>query len=236
MLESDDGNQVHDWDAVRGRSDILLLVAHHVPALSERSRLMLQVLEQNGYRCNAYDADSDDEKEPGSGEWVQDEPEDALAVRGDLSDHRSLTLNADDFLRCVSVPDEKAANYRDFAGVLSHRDGAPLLSTLALPGDSTGLAAPRRKPLTMLYCCNAWGLDSSCSTQAQAPDHALLLQCLGTQRLLRHPIVASHQLHQCKVLAGCHIWSVLLVVSGAHDESDHIFSFAKELVTFEYNF
>ena len=96
------------------------------------------MLEQNGYRNRAYDADSDDEKEPGSADWVRDEPEDFTAVNGDLSDHRPLTLNADDFLRCVNVPDEKAANYRDFPGVLSHRDGEPLL-----------------------YPCNAWGLGSS---------------------------------------------------------------------------
>ena len=50
-----------------------------------------------------------------------------MAVQGDLSDHRPLVVNADDFLRCANVPELKAVNYRDFAGVISHRDGELLL-------------------------------------------------------------------------------------------------------------
>lgn len=91
-------------------------------------RCLLQVLDQNGYRFVPCDPDSDDDEDCGDrGDWVQDEPEDFLAVKGKLSDHRPLTVNADDFLRCANVPRVKAANYRDFPGVISHWDGTPLL-------------------------------------------------------------------------------------------------------------
>ena len=92
-----------------------------------KPRFLLQVLEENGYCCSAYEAGSDDEKKPDNGDWVREEPEDFTAVKGDLSDHRPLTLNADDFLRCANVPELKAANYRDFPGVISHRDGESTL-------------------------------------------------------------------------------------------------------------
>lgn len=109
----------------------------------------MQVLEQNGYRwspCEAgsdEDAESDDGEWVEEGEWVQDEAEDFTAVRGDLSDHRPLVVNADDFLRCAAVPEAKTANFRDFLGVISHRDGAHLQRVPAQPGDLQVFAAPK---------------------------------------------------------------------------------------------
>eukprot|EP00891_Asterochloris_glomerata_P003939 jgi/Astpho2/3939/fgenesh1_pg.00063_%23_13_t len=41
----------------------------------------------------------------------------AEGKRGPLRDHRPLVLNQDDFLRCLNVPSEKAANFRNFPGV-----------------------------------------------------------------------------------------------------------------------
>ena len=107
----------------------MLFLSSSAPGWSDCD-ISVQVLEENGYRWSPYEAESDDDEEDSDvgewvdeGDWVQDEEEDFTAVKGDLSDHRPLVVNADDFLRCANVPELKAANYRDFAGVISHRDG-----------------------------------------------------------------------------------------------------------------
>jgi hypothetical protein len=46
-------------------------------------------------------------------------------VPGNISDHRPLCLNADDYLRCSAVPTRRNANFREYGGVISHKDGAP---------------------------------------------------------------------------------------------------------------
>lgn len=78
--------------------------------------------------------DEDDEWEEVEGE----EAEAALAAErdwkrpaeaagellGELSDHRPLNLNADDFLRCSHVPpDGEYRNFRDFPEVVTNADG-----------------------------------------------------------------------------------------------------------------
>ena len=43
---------------------------------------------------------------------------------GELSDHRPLNLNADDFLRCSHVPPHgEYRNFRDFPEVVTNADG-----------------------------------------------------------------------------------------------------------------
>ncbi|BDA50272.1 probable DNA (cytosine-5)-methyltransferase 3 [Coccomyxa sp. Obi] len=57
------------------------------------------------------------------GKKVLKEAEVAKSAAGPLRDHRSLCLNYDDYLRCCHVPSKKDANFRQMAGVVSHKNG-----------------------------------------------------------------------------------------------------------------
>jgi len=95
------------------------------------------VLEENGYHWEPYQDDSADDDKSDSddegwvneehwmdkGDWVQDEEDDFTRANGNLSDHRPLNLNIDDYSRCAAVPNKKNANFRDYPGVVTHPDG-----------------------------------------------------------------------------------------------------------------
>ena len=101
----------------------------------------LQILQGNDYQhpvyapeSDAQSADEDDEWEEADGEEVEaalaakrdwERPADAAGeLLGELSDHRPLNLNADDFLRCSHVPpDGEYRNFRDFPEVVTNSDG-----------------------------------------------------------------------------------------------------------------
>ena len=101
----------------------------------------LQILQENDYQhpvyapeSDAQSADEDDEWEEAEGEEAEaalaakrdwERPADAAGeLLGELSDHRPLNLNADDFLRCSHVPpDGEYRNFRDFPEVVTNSDG-----------------------------------------------------------------------------------------------------------------
>ena len=99
----------------------------------------LQILQENDYEHPLYAPDPDAviESMDEDDEWEGAEARAALAERewkrpaeasgellGELSDHRPLNLNADDFLRCSHVPpDGKYRNFRDFPEVVTNSDG-----------------------------------------------------------------------------------------------------------------
>lgn len=101
----------------------------------------LQILQENNYMHPVYAPDSEAESADEDDEWEEVEGEEAEAalaadrdwkrpaeaagkLLGELSDHRPLNLNADDFLRCSHVPpDGKYRNFRDFPEVVNNADG-----------------------------------------------------------------------------------------------------------------
>ena len=108
--------------------------------VSQGGSTCLQILQANDYQHPVYAPDSDAESVDEDDEWEEakgEEAEAALAARdwerpadaagellGELSDHRPLNLNADDFLRCSHVPpDGEYRNFRDFPEVVTNSDG-----------------------------------------------------------------------------------------------------------------
>ena len=101
----------------------------------------LQILQENDYQHPVYAPESDAQSADEDDEWEEaegEEAEAALAAKrdwerpagaagellGELSDHRPLNLNADDFLRCSHVPpDGEYRNFRDFPEVVTNSDG-----------------------------------------------------------------------------------------------------------------